>query len=132
MPLNKKGKKIIWWLIEANKITDTETVTMLINNTWNYTLENRANFSIFNDKYIENYSFEEIAWISKNYKNDIKLSNGICEIAEVVELVDTLAWGVSDLSVVPVQVRPSAPIYWLESINLSILKKINVFWTNFV
>ena len=68
----EKGKKIIWWLIEANKITDTETVTMLINNTWNYTLENRANFSIFNDKYIENYSFEEIAWISKNYKNDIK------------------------------------------------------------
>ena len=68
----KKGKKIIWWLIEANKITNTETVTMLINNTWNYSLKNRADFSVFNENYIENYSFEEIAWISKNYKNDIK------------------------------------------------------------
>ena len=69
----KKGKKIIWWLIEANKITDTETVTMLINNTWNYTLENRKNFSVFNDSYIENYNFEEITWISENYKNRIKI-----------------------------------------------------------
>lgn len=69
----KKGKKIIWWLIEINKITNTNTITMLINNTWNYSIENRANFSVFNDKYIENYSFEEITWVSENYKNDMKI-----------------------------------------------------------
>jgi hypothetical protein len=34
---------------------------MLINNTWNYSLKNRADFSVFNENYIENYSFEEIA-----------------------------------------------------------------------
>lgn len=68
----KKWKKIIGWLIEVNKVPDTETVTILINNTWNYSLENRKNFSIFNDSYIENYNFEEIAWISENYKKDIQ------------------------------------------------------------
>lgn len=68
----KKGKKIIWWLIEINKVTHTDTITMLINNTWNYSLENRANFSVFNDNYLENFSFEEITWVSENYKKDIK------------------------------------------------------------
>jgi len=68
----KKGRKIIWWLLEVNKIKDTETVTMLINNIWNYSLENRANFSIFNEDYIENFSFEEITWISEKYKDEIK------------------------------------------------------------
>ena len=68
----KKWKKIIGWLIEVNKVPNTETITMLINNTWNYSLENRKNFSVFNNNYIENYNFEEIAWISENYKKDIQ------------------------------------------------------------
>ncbi len=68
----KKWKKIIWGLIEINKVSHTETVTMRINNTWNYSLENRKSFSIFNDSYIEEYRFEEITWISENYKNDIR------------------------------------------------------------
>lgn len=68
----KKGKKIIWWLIEIDSIPNTKTITMLINNIWNYKLNNRKDFSIFNDNYIENFSFEEITWIPENYKNDIK------------------------------------------------------------
>ena len=38
----------------------------------NSILENRKNFSVFNDNYIKNYSFEEIVWASENYKNDIQ------------------------------------------------------------
>ncbi|MCP4523676.1 MAG: DEAD/DEAH box helicase family protein [Candidatus Gracilibacteria bacterium] len=68
----KKGRKIIGGLIEVNKVPDTETVTMLINNIWNYSLENRKNFSVFNNSYIENYSFEEITGISESYKKDIQ------------------------------------------------------------
>lgn len=68
----KKWKKIIWWLLEIKQISHTDTITMLINNKWNYSLENRADFTIFNDSYIQDYNFEEIAWVSKNYKNDIK------------------------------------------------------------
>ncbi len=68
----QKGKKIIWGLIEIKKLTDTDYVSMLINNIWNYSLENREHFSVFNDDYINNYSFEKITGVSESYINDIK------------------------------------------------------------
>ncbi len=68
----KRGKRIIWGLIEIKNIKDTNTTTILINNTWDYSLNNRSNFSIFSDEYIKNFSFEELTWISEKYKNEIK------------------------------------------------------------
>ncbi len=67
-------KKIIWWLIEIKNIKWTEDITMFINNKWDYSLENQQDFDIFNDEYIENYSFNEQLWISENYKKILETS----------------------------------------------------------
>lgn len=47
---------------------------MRINSIWNYNLNDRSDFSLFNEKYIENFTFEneEETLISEEYKNTLK------------------------------------------------------------
>lgn len=51
----ENNKKIIWWLIECTHNQNTDDFTFRINKKWDFKLENRADFEIFNDDYIKNY-----------------------------------------------------------------------------
>ncbi len=72
---NKKGKKLIWGLIEINQVSGTQTVTMLINTKWNYSLEHRQDFQAFSDSYILDYDFSETQNFSEEYLKQLEREN---------------------------------------------------------
>lgn len=48
-------QKIIWWLLEVNKQENNNEITIYINKKWDYNLENREDFEIFWENYLNNF-----------------------------------------------------------------------------
>ena len=68
----QKGQKVIGGLLEIRTSSKSDYVSMLINNVWEYSLKNRENFSVFDDEYIQNYSFENMRGVSEEYISNIQ------------------------------------------------------------
>lgn len=83
----KNGKKIIAGFIESKHIENTDYFTFRINKTWDYNLQDRNDFEVFDDDFIANYSFENISIFDEKYKDELEnsLKNKFSELKNLEE-----------------------------------------------